>query len=146
MDKLILTENGVQFLSVYKEIAHNIEDRIESHKDLIFILSPAEWKEWIESYFETMQTIQALRTEDEQLQAIMSASKSIKLKLAPLFLMSFAQWKFGKLGIFACIPEDYYIVFFYQEEQRTEKMDKVLEAVIQYEEKYGNGDSLFIQI
>lgn len=146
MDKLILTENGVQFLSAYKEIGHSREEIIEGHKDLIFILSPAEWKEWIKSYFEIMQTIQALRTEDEQLQAIMSASKRIKLKLAPLFLMSLLQKRFGKLGVLACIPEDYYVISFFQEEQRTEKMARVLEAVRQYEEKYGNGDPLFIQI
>jgi len=144
MDKLILRENGVQFLSAYKEIESSREEMIEGQKDLIFILSHAEWKEWIRAYIETGQAIQALETGDEQLQAMKNAAENINLELAPLFFLSFAQRRFGELTIVGCVPEDqedYYVVFFCQEEERTEKMARVAEAVRQYEEKRGNSDT-----
>ena len=140
MDLIISRENGVQIYSPFRAIEHSRRGLIESQKDCIFILSPPEWDEWMQSYVEIHRTLGVLETEDEQLQVIMNAIGSMKEEfpmITPMNLLSM----FGKLEACICLPGNYYAVFFVQGEQVKEKMAKVAATVLQYEKEQDGGES-----
>lgn len=141
MDLLISREGGLQIYSPFRAIEHSRRRLIECQKDCIFILSPAEWGEWMPSYVEIHHTLGVLETEDEQLQVMMNAIRSMEEEFGTITLMSFLPM-FGKLEACICLPGNYCAVFFVQGEQLEEKKAKVRAAILQYGEEQGCGRPL----